>query len=196
MFRFIRIMVAVGPIVRPIAKAILRRWGLLLLFLAPILTGCEESETVRRDRDHVNAMQRQVTEASKEFITADAEARRDWAEAQKSFEQTRKSIVQQQADIQSGFDRLESERTDIASLRIFDLLMSDSIEAVGMVLAVLVPFFLLGWLMQRFWQTDSVPEVDAMIVQSIDNAPRLWLPQERMAVSNSQYQLEQAGDDS
>lgn len=196
MLRFIRIMVAVGPIVRPIAKAILRRWGVLLLFLAPLITGCEESGAVRRDREHVNAMQRQVTEASKEFITADAEARRDWAEAQKSFEQTRKSIVQQQADIQSGFDRLESERTDMASLRLIDLLLSDSIEALGMVLAVLVPFFLLGWLMQRFWQTDSVPEVDAMIVQSIDNAPRLWLPQERMAVSNSQYQLEQAGDDS
>jgi hypothetical protein len=173
MFRFIRIMVAVGPIVRPIAKAILRRWGLLLLFLAPLVTGCEESEAVRRDRDHVNAMQRQVTEASKEFITADAEARRDWVEAQKSFEQTRKTIVQQQADIQAGFDRLESERRDIAAERIVDLLLSDSIEAAGMVLAVLVPLFLLGWLMYRFWQTDSVPEVDAMIVEAIETAPRI-----------------------
>ena len=192
MVRLIRIVAATWPIVR----AMLRRLGILLLLLAPILTGCKESVAARREREHVNAMQRQVTEASREFITADAEARKGWVEAQKSIEQTRKSIVQQQTDVQSGLDRLELERKAIVAQRVMDGLLSDSIEAIGIVLAVLVPLLLLGWLMNRFWQTDSVPEVDAMIVQAIDTAPRFWHPQERMVVSESQYLLEQSGDDS
>ena len=192
MVRFIQILVLAGTIFR----TMLKRLGILLFLLAPIITGCEENEAARREREHVNAMQRLVTEASKEFITADAEARKGWVEAQKSFEQTRKSIVQQQTDVQSGMDRLESERKAIAAQRVIDGLLSDSIEAIGIVLAVLVPLLLLGWLMHRFWQTDSVPEVDALIVQSIETTPRVRLPQERGAVSNSQYLLERAGDDS
>lgn len=192
MVRIIRVAVASWPIVR----AILRRMGILLLLLAPIITGCEESVAARREREHVNAMQRQVTEASREFITADADARKGLVEAQKSIEQTRKSIVQQQTDVQSGLDRLEEERKSIAAERVIDGLLSDSIESIGIVLAVLVPLLLLGWLMHRFWQTDSVPEVDAMVIQSIETSPRIWLPQERSAVSSSQYLLEQAGDDS
>jgi hypothetical protein len=192
MVRLIRIVVATWPIVR----AMLRRLGLLLLLLAPIITGCEESEAERREREHVNAMQRLVTEASKEFITADADARRGWVEAQKSIEQTRKSIVQQQTDVQLGMDRLELERKSIAAERVMDVLLFESIEAIGILSAVLVPLLLIGWLMHRFWYTDSVPELDAVIVQSIDTAPRFWRPQERMAVSDSQYLLEQAGGDS
>ncbi len=146
MVRLIQILVLAGTIVRKVLK----RFGLLLLLLSPIIVGCNEDEAARREREHINAIQRQVTEASREFITADAEARKGWVAAQKSLEQTRKSIVQQQTDIQSGLDRLESERISIASPRATDLLLSKSIEAVGTVVAVLVPLLLLGWLMLRF----------------------------------------------
>ena len=162
MVRFIQILVLAGTI----ARAMLKRLGILLLLLAPIITGCEEDEAARREREHVNAMQRQVTEASKGLVTADAEARKGWVEAQQSFEQTRKSIVQQQTDIQSGLERLETERKSIVAERVTDRLISGSIEAIGIVSAVLVPLILIGWLMQRFWQTDSVPEVDSMIEMS------------------------------
>ena len=76
MVRFIQILVLAGTI----ARAMLMRLGILLLLLAPIITGCEENEAARREREHVNAMQRQVTEASKGLVTADAEARKGWAE--------------------------------------------------------------------------------------------------------------------
>ncbi len=161
MVRFIQILVLAGTIIRAVRK----RLGILLLVLAPIITGCEENEAARREREHVNAMQRQVTEASKGLVTADAEARKGWV-AQQSFEQTRKSIVQQQTDIQSGLERLETERKAIIAARVTDRLISGSIEAIGIVSAVLVPLILIGWLMQRFWQTDSVPEVDSMIEMS------------------------------
>ena len=92
MVRIIQILVLVTTIIRAVHK----RLGMLLILLAPIITGCGDDVAARREREHVNAKQRQVTEASREFITADAEARKGWVEAQKSFEQTRSSIVQPQ----------------------------------------------------------------------------------------------------
>ena len=43
-------------------------------------------------------------------------------------------------------------------------MMSGTIESVGTLVACLVPFVLVGWLMLRFWQTDSIPEVDDIII--------------------------------
>ena len=195
----IQIQVLAGAI----ARVFLKRLGILLILLAPIITGCGDDVGARREREHVNSMQRQVTEASREFITADAEARKDWVAAQQSFEQTRKWIVQQQTDIQSGLDRLEAERKSIATQRATDLLLSRSIEAVGTVVAVLVPFLLLGWLMHRFWQTDSVQDVDEMIVMSAEashfqptvSTTEIWQKLKPVAIANGRYLPELLDDD-
>ncbi len=184
-------------------RALLKRLGILLIVLAPIITGCGDDVAARREREHVNAMQRQVTEASREFITADAEARKGWVEAQKSFEQTRKSLVQQQTDIQSGLDRLESERKSIVAERTSDLLLSSSIEAVGIVLAVLVPLILIGWLMQRLWQSDSVLDVDSMIeMNTVASCPlttvstvEIWQNLKPVSIANGRYLPEVLADD-
>ena len=200
MVRIIQILVLAETTI----LVVLKRLGILLLLLAPIITGCGDDEAARREREHVNAMQRQVTEASKGLVTADAEARKGWVEAQKSFEQTRSSIVKQQTDIQSGLDRLESERRSIATQRATDLLLSGSIEAIGTVVAVLVPLLLLGWLMQRFWQTDSVTEVDAMIVMSAEascqppsvSTTEIWQNLKPVSISNGRYLPEATDDDS
>ena len=200
MVRIIQTWVLVATIIR----AVLKRLGILLILLAPIITGCGDDVAARREREHVNAMQRQVTEASREFITADAEARKGWVEAQKSFEQTRSSIVKQQTDIQSGLDRLESERKSIATQRATDLLLTGSIEAIGTVVAVLVPLLLLGWLMQRFWQTDSVPEVDEMIVTTAEaschppsvSTTEIWQNLKPVSIANGRYLPEATDDDS
>ena len=199
MVRSIQIQVLAGAI----ARALLKRLGILLILLAPIITGCGDDVAARREREHVNAMQRQVTEASREFITADAEARKDWVAAQQSFEQTRKWIVQQQTDIQSGLDRLEAERKSIATQRATDLLLSGSIEAIGTVVAVLVPFLLLGWLMHRFWQTDSVQDVDEMIVMSAEvsqfpptvSTTEIWQNLKPVSIANGRYLPEVLADD-
>ena len=199
MVQVIRVLLAAWPTIR----ALLKRLGVLLLILAPIITGCEESAAARREREHVNAMQRQVTEASREFITADAEARRGWVEAQQSFEQTRKSIVQQQTDIQSGLDRLETERKSIATQRVLDILLSDSIEAIGIALAVLVPLLLLGWIMHRQWQTDSLPEIDSMIVATATESDlqpevstdEIWQNLKPVSISKGRYLPEVLPDD-
>ncbi len=190
-------------VVATIVRKVLKRLGILLLLLSPIMVGCNEDEAARRDREHVNAMQRQVTEASWEFITADAEARKGWVAAQQSFEQTRKSIVQQQTDIQSGLDRLEAERISIATQRATDLLLSKSIETVGTVVAVLVPFLLLGWLMHRFGQTDSVQDVDEMIVMSAEvsqipptvSTTEIWQNLKPVSIANGRYLPEVLADD-
>ena len=199
MVRFIQTWVLVATIIR----AVLKRLGILLILLAPIITGCGDDVAARREREHVNAMQRQVTEASREFITADADARKGWVAAQQSFEQTRKSIVQQQTDIQSGLDRLETERKSIVAERTKDLLLSGSIEAIGIVLAVLVPLILIGWLMQRFWQTDSVLEVDSMIEMNTDasfplttvSTAEIWQNVEPVSIENGRYLPEVLADD-
>ena len=200
MVRIIQTWVLVATIIR----AVLKRLGILLILLAPIITGCGDDVAARREREHVNAMQQQVTEASKGLVTADAEARKGWVAAQQSFEQTRKSIVQQQTDIQSGLDRLELERKSIATQRATDLLLSGSIEAIGTVVAVLVPLLLLGWLMQRFWQTDSVPEVDEMIVMSAEascfpptgSTTEIWQNLKPVSIANGRHLPEATDDDS
>ena len=200
MVRFIQTWVLVATIIR----AVLKRLGILLILLAPIITGCGDDVAARREREHVNAMQRQVTEASREFITADAEARKGWVAAQQSFEQTRKSIVQQQTDIQSGLDRLETERKSIVAERTTDLLLSRTIEASGIVLAGLVPLLLLGWLMRRFWQTDSVQDIDEMIVMSAEashfhptvSTTEIWQKLKPVAIANGRYLPEVLDDNS
>ena len=200
MVRFIQTWVLVATIIR----AVLKRLGILLILLAPIITGCGDDVAARREREHVHAMQRQVTEASREFITADAEARKGWVAAQQSFEQTRKSIVQQQTDIQSGLDRLETERKSIVAERTTDLLLSRTIEAIGIVLAGLVPLLLLGWLMRRFWQTDSVQDIDEMIVMSAEashfqptvSTTEIWQKLKPVAISNGRYLPEVLDDNS
>lgn len=164
MVRFIQILI----IVESIIQRLLRLFGLILLLLSPFMAGCDESENARREREHVNAMQQEVTKGSRELVAADSQARKGLMEAQKSFEETRRSIAQQQADVQSGLDRLETERKTVAASRVTDLLISGSIESIGSVAACLVPLLILGWLMQRFSQTDSVPEVDAMIVSQLE----------------------------
>ena len=108
---------------------------------------------------------RDSTEATRELVSADANARKGWVDAQQSFEMTRSSIVKQQSDIQAGLDRLETERRTIAAARVTDVLMSGTIESVGTIVACLVPLLLLGWLMQRVWQNDSVPELDAVLIE-------------------------------
>jgi len=200
MVRIVQILVLAKTIIR----AVLKRFGILLLLLSPITVGCDEDEAARREREHVNAMQRQVTEASKGLVTADAEARKGWVAAQQSFEQTRKSIVQQQTDIQSGLDRLELERKSIATQRATDLLLSGSIEAIGTVVAVLVPLLLLGWMMQRFWQTDSVQDIDEMIVMSAEashlqptvSTTEIWQNLKPVSIANGRHLPEAADDNS
>ncbi len=200
MVRIIQILVLAGSTIR----GVLKQLGILLILLAPIITGCGDDVAARREREHVNAMQRQVTEASREFITADAEARKGWVAAQQSFEQTRKSIVQQQTDIQSGLDRLESERKSIVAERTTDLLLSRTIEAIGIVLAGLVPLLLLGWLMRRFWQTDSVQDIDEMIVMSAEashfqpnvSTTEIWRNLKPVSIANGRYLPEVLDDNS
>ena len=102
-------------ILQPWIVKILRRSRILLVLLAPLLVGCEDDEEARREREHVKAMQTQVTEATRELVSADANARKGWVDAQQSFENTRSSIVKQQSDIQAGLDRLETERRTIAA---------------------------------------------------------------------------------
>ena len=160
MIRFIRWIV----ILRPWIVRILKRSHILLVLLAPLIVGCDDEEA-QREREHVKAMQRQVTEASRELVSADANARKSWVDAQHSFEKTRSSIVKQQSDVQAGLDRLETERRSIATERVTDVLMSGTIESIGTIVACLVPLLLLGWLMQRVWQNDLVPELDVVTVE-------------------------------
>ena len=112
-------------------------------------------------------------------------------------------MVQQQTDIQSGLDRLETERKFIVAERTTDLLLSSSIEAVGIVLAGLVPLILIGWLMQRLWQSDSVLDVDSMIeMNTVASYPlttvsttEIWQNLRPVSIANGRYLPEVLADD-
>ena len=68
-------------ILQPWIVKILRRSRILLVLLAPLLVGCEDDEEARREREHVKVMQTQVTEATRELVSADANARKGWVDA-------------------------------------------------------------------------------------------------------------------
>ena len=81
------------------------------------------------------------------------------------MEVSRQAIVGQQKDVLSSFDRLENERRQIASERMIDSLLASGIESAGLITAVLVPFFLLAWIINTACQTETLPELDAMVLE-------------------------------
>ena len=99
-----------------------------------------------------------------------------------------------------GLSELVEQTIDRAT----DLLLSGSIEAIGTVVAVLVPLMLLGWLMQRFWRTDSVQDVDEMIVMSAEasqlpptvSTTEIWQNLKPVSIENGRYLPEVLDDDS
>lgn len=145
----------------------IKRWLLtiLVLLIAGLSVGCHDGEAIRRDREHNNAVQKQLAEAAKQLITAEAQARQDFLKTQNQLEVSRQAIVGQQKDVLSSFDRLENERRQIASERMIDSLLASGIESAGLITAVLVPFFLLAWIINTACQTKTLPEMDAMVLE-------------------------------
>lgn len=187
MFRLFKILLAA----RSIVQAILRRLLIFLPLVLQVMAGCDGgSDAVRK---HVNALQTEVTKATRELVANEAEARKSLTETQKSLEQTRTTLTRQQTDIQSGLDHLESERKSIAMQRISDLMMSGTIESVGTLVACLVPFVLVGWLMLRFWQTDSIPEVDDIIISMAEppypttSTEEIWKNLKPAAIADNRF---------
>ena len=187
MFRLFKILLAA----RSIVQTILRRLLIFLPLVLQVLAGCDDgSGAVRK---HVNALQTEVTKATRELVANEAEARKSLTETQKSLEQTRTTLTRQQTDIQSGLDHLESERKSIAMQRISDLMMSGTIESVGTLIACLVPFVLVGWLMLRFWQTDSIPEVDDIIISMAEqpypttSTQEIWKNLKPAAIADNRF---------
>jgi len=155
------------------------------------MAGCDGGGGAQQK--HVNALQTEVTRATRELAANEAEARRSLTEAHKSLENTRATLTQQQTDIQNGLDHLETERKSIAMQRISDLMTSVTIESVGTLVACSVPFVLVGWLMLRFWQTDSIPEVDNIIISMAEktqppvSTQEIWKNLKPAAIADNRF---------
>ncbi len=145
----------------------IKRWlfSSLVLLIATLTVGCADTESIRRDREHNNAVQLELAAASKQLVVAEAQARQDFLKTQDKLEVSRQAIVGQHKDVLTAFDRLEKERQQIATERMIDSQVAQGIESFGLLTAVMVPFFLLAWLVSTSFATNEANEVESMLLE-------------------------------
>ena len=90
-----------------------------------------------------------MTAGARDLVAADATARKDWVALQNQIELTRSELTAQNRAMQEAHSRLE-ERRVMEGGRRFELLSSSAINALGSILACLVPLLLVGWLRLNF----------------------------------------------
>jgi hypothetical protein len=85
----------------------------------------------------------QIAEAAKRLVAADSRARQEMLQAQAALQdeiQVARNNVDRQRDL------LESERREIADQRYRDPIVAESISAVGLTIACLLPLMLAGYI--------------------------------------------------
>jgi hypothetical protein len=124
--------------------------GLLLFFVVHVL------QVARSGWGNFRSMiTGYVIERRPPSVAADATARKDWVTLQNQIELTRSDLTAQSREMQEAHSRLEEERRVMEGDRRFDLLSSSAINALGSILACLVPLLLVGWLLRRQDQNEE-----------------------------------------
>jgi len=115
----------------------------------------KQSESQQRQVERMSEIQQDVTAGARDLVAADATARKDWVTLQNQIELTRSDLTAQNRAMQEAHSRLEEERRVMEGDRRFDLLSSSVINALGSILACLVPLLLVGWLLRRQDQNEE-----------------------------------------
>ncbi|TWU32784.1 hypothetical protein Q31b_57940 [Novipirellula aureliae] len=97
-------------------------------------------------------LQHQVAEGTKLLVEADAAARGTIVEIHRDVQAERQTIGAQR-------DRLEDERRQIAATRIRDPIIAESIKAIGLLAACLVPLLIALQILRR---SDTTAESEAV----------------------------------
>jgi len=156
--------------------------ALIALAIIP-LVGCEEDPRLVRmakeaaDRQaaqnqEMSRLNREVAQGTKRLVEADAESRTELVALQQD-------LRADQAEVNRGRDRLETERRQIAAQRHRDPIIANAITGVGLLLACLLPLWLCWCLLRsvRDENDDSIV-AEVLIEELASDQPRL-LPSPR-----------------
>jgi hypothetical protein len=151
----------------------------LIVMAALFLTaGCSESRDERlvvmaqkniaeqvRQNERMAAQSVQIAEASKRLVEADSQARQEMLQAQAALQdeiQGARNNVDRQRDL------LESERREIADQRYRDPIVAESIGAVGITIACLLPLMLAGYVVHCLRHTvDGDEALSELLVMEL-----------------------------
>ena len=118
-----------------------------------------------RQNERMAAQSIQIAEAAKRLVAADSQARQEMLQAQAALQdeiQGARNNVDRQRDL------LESERREIADQRYRDPIVAESIGAVGLTIACLLPLILAGYVVHCLRHTvDSDEALSELLVMEL-----------------------------
>ena len=143
---------------------------LLLILMAPILSGCRKDENERIVKI---TQQHEVRQA--EQNQRSAELQREVSAMQKEVATIQREVQSERAEIGRQRDVLETERRQIASSRRSDSLSAAAINSIGLILACLLPLGLaLLLLIRPADPADDQAVVSVMLEDMVAERPLLF----------------------
>lgn len=157
---------------------------LILLTIAIVaLTGCESSderlakmaqdsvEQQKAQNQEMSRLNREVAQGVTQLVEAENESRKELIGLQRDLQD-------QQAEVNSQRDALESERQTIVKQRHRESLLAPVISSVGLLLVCALPL-VLAWHLLHGWRSakDDEVAIGELLVQDLtSNHPRLLQP--------------------
>ena len=118
-----------------------------------------------RQNERMAAQSIQIAEASKRLVEADSQARQEMLQAQAGLQE---EIQLARNNVDRQRDLLESERREMADQRFRDPIVAESIGAVGLTIACLLPLFLAGYIVHCLRRNiDSDEALSELLVMEI-----------------------------
>ena len=118
-----------------------------------------------RQNERMAAQSIQIAEAAKRLVAADSQARQEMLQAQAALQdeiQVARNNVDRQRDL------LEGERREIADRRYRDPIVAESIGAVGLTIACLLPLMLAGYIVHCLRRNiDSDEALSELLVMEL-----------------------------
>jgi hypothetical protein len=118
-----------------------------------------------RQNERMAAQSIQIAEASKRLVEADSQARQEMLQAQAGLQE---EIQLARNNVDRQRDLLESERREMADQRFRDPIVAESVGAVGLTIACLLPLFLAGYIIHCLRRNmDSDEALSELLVMEI-----------------------------
>ena len=175
---------------------------LLILSLPLIMTGCsppagdqqmielgreamqqqqKQNEIIARQSERVVDETEKLTEAARDLVTQDAQARREMVAAQENLN---KDLHTERASLDRQREDLEEDRRSLATARVRDPIIARAIQTAGILLACLAPLLLAAYLLYslRSDTTDDQAVAELLVCELTTDQPKL-LPMSRARVA-------------
>jgi preprotein translocase subunit SecF len=110
-----------------------------------------QNEAMAKQSQAVVEESQKLAEAAQQLVQSDAKARTDMLAAQ---ERLTTQLDEQRAAVDTGRDRLEQERKQMAAERHRDPIVAASIQTIGLILAALLPLAVCIYVIRQMCRTE------------------------------------------